>query len=89
MPFQVDIIPVPMPTGWALNCEDGVAIADANLRAELRARHPAVDARIEARRAFMRDALGVELKESIMPLSSTPLCLAPFWLAPRRLLARA
>jgi hypothetical protein len=27
MPFQVDIIPAPMPTGWALNCEDGVAFA--------------------------------------------------------------
>ncbi len=29
MPFQVDVIPVPMPAGWALNCEDMVAFADA------------------------------------------------------------
>ena len=43
MPFQVDIIPTPLPTGWALNCEDGVVFADAPLRAELLVgRHPAV-----------------------------------------------
>ena len=28
MPFQVDIIPTPLRTGWALNCEDGVVFAD-------------------------------------------------------------
>jgi hypothetical protein len=86
MPFQVDIIPAPMPAGWALNCEDGVAFADAALRAELKAKHPAVHDRIARRRAFMRDALGVAVKDSILPLSATPLCLPPFWLKPDRLL---
>ncbi|HEX9169930.1 MAG TPA: Xaa-Pro aminopeptidase, partial [Roseiarcus sp.] len=88
MPFQVDIIPTPLPTGWALNCEDGVAFADNALRAELSERHPAVAKRIEARRAFVRDTIGVAIRDSILPLSSTPLCLPPFWLAPGRLLAR-
>jgi hypothetical protein len=87
MPFQVDVIPVPMPDGWTLNCEDPVTFADAALRAELAAKHPACLARIEARRGFMRDALGIDVKPSILPLSDTPLCLAPFWLAPDRLLA--
>ena len=50
-PFQVDIIPTPLPTGWALNCEDGIAFADAALRAELNARHPAVSERICQRRS--------------------------------------
>jgi hypothetical protein len=89
MPFQVDVIPTPMRTGWALNCEDGVAFADAALRAELSARHPAAFERIEARRRFVSDRLGVTIRESILPLSSTPLCLPPFWLASGRLLARA
>ncbi len=89
MPFQVDISPEPLPRGWALNCEDGVVFADAPLRAELGARHPAVLERIDARRRFVRDRLGVTLKDSILPLSSTPLCLPPFWLATRRLLARS
>jgi hypothetical protein len=87
MPFQVDIIPVPMAPGVCLNCEDGVAFADAALRAELQARHPAVFARIAARRRFVREELGVTLHESILPMSATPLCLPPFWLTPGRLLA--
>jgi hypothetical protein len=89
MPFQVDVIPTPVRAGWALNCEDGVVFADAALRAELKARHPAVVERIEARRKFVGDKLGIPIKDSILPLSSTPLCLPPFWLAPGRLLARA
>ncbi|MFI0846668.1 Xaa-Pro aminopeptidase [Mesorhizobium sp. IMUNJ 23232] len=88
MPFQVDVIPVPMPAGWTLNCEDPVTFADQGLRDELKSRHPECFARIKARRAFMRDELGVEVRENILPLSSTPLCLPPFWLKPDHLLAR-
>jgi hypothetical protein len=80
MAFQVDIIPVPMPNGRALNCEDPVTFADAALRDELAARHPEVYARIVARRAFVENELGIPLDPSILPLSSTPLCFAPFWL---------
>jgi hypothetical protein len=88
MPFQVDIIPTPMRAGWALNCEDGIVFADPTLRTELKACHPAVVERIEARRKFVRDEIGVAMRDSILPLSSTPLCLPPFWLATGRLLAR-
>jgi hypothetical protein len=88
MPFQVDIIPFPLRAGWALNCEDSVTFADATLREDLRAVYPAVHGRIKARRAFVRDAIGIRLKDSILPLSSTPLCLPPFWLAPGMLLTR-
>lgn len=89
MAMQVDIIPVPQRPGEALNCEDTIALADGDLRAELAARHPAMWQRIEARRQFLRDDLGITLKEEILPLSNTPLCLAPFWLAPEKLLAVA
>ena len=86
MVFQVDVIPTPMPPGATLNCEDAVAVADADLRAEIAARHPEAWARIEARRAFMRDGLGVPLKDSLLPLSNIPLALPPLWLAHDRLL---
>ena len=89
MPFQVDIIPTRLPEGAALNCEDAVTFADAALRDELRARHPGTHARMVARRHFMRDALGVAVKESVLPLSAIPLCLPPFWLASGRLLSLA
>jgi hypothetical protein len=89
MPFQVDIIPTPMRAGWALNCEEGVVFADAALRAELKTLRPAVVERIEARRRFVRDAVGIPIEDSILPLSSTPLCPPPFWVAVRRWVARA
>jgi hypothetical protein len=88
MPFQVDIIPTPMRDGWALNCQDRIVFAAAALPAALKARHPGVVERIEARRNFVRDKLGIAIRDSILPLSSTPLCLPPFWLSARRLLAR-
>ncbi len=88
MVFQVDVIPTPLPGGQALNNEDAVVFAGESLRAELALKHPAVADRIAARRAFMADTLGVPLPASILPLSSTPLCLPPFWLRPGDLLAR-
>ncbi|EPE94629.1 M24 family metallopeptidase [Rhizobium grahamii] len=88
MPFQVDVIPVPMPAGWALNCEDTVAFADAELRGQIRLRYPDMHARIAARRAFMADSLGVALSDNILPLSSTPLYLPPFWLQSSNVLVR-
>jgi len=89
MPVQVDVIPVPMAVGQTLNCEDAVVFADAGLRQELADKHPEVYARTTARRDFLRDSIGIELKSSILPLSSTPLCLAPFWLKSGELLVRA
>jgi hypothetical protein len=88
MPFQVDIIPGPMPRGQALNCEDTVVFADEALRAEIRSRYPDVWARIEMRRDFMRDGLGVELKPTILPLSNIPLCLPPDWTKADQILVR-
>jgi Xaa-Pro aminopeptidase len=82
MLLQCDIIPSPMPAGHALNCEDTVAVADAALRAELRATAPELWAQIEARRDFMREALGISLADELLPLSLAPAYLMPFWLAP-------
>lgn len=82
MIFQVDIIPAPLPAGWTLNCEDTVAIADAALREELAAKHPEVWSRVEARRGFMADALGIELAPDLLPLSLANAYLPPFWLDP-------
>ncbi|GAA0733216.1 Xaa-Pro aminopeptidase [Sphingomonas japonica] len=87
MHMQVDIIPTPMRDGWALNCEDSVVFADAALRSELAERHPQMWGRMQARRSFMRDTLGIAVSESVLPLSSVPACLAPLWLRSDCLLA--
>jgi hypothetical protein len=88
MALQCDIIPSNARAGWAVNCEDALAVADEALRAELAERHPAVWRRIEARRAFMRDTLGIDIAPEVLPLSNTPALLRPFWLAPDTALVR-
>jgi hypothetical protein len=72
--------------GTSLNCEDAVAFADAKLRDELAVKHPETWDRIVKRREFMRDEIGVSLKESILPLSNIPLYLPPLWLAADKVL---
>lgn len=88
MHMQVDIIPTPMRDGWALNCEDSVVFADAALREDIARRYPDSWHRMQARRQFVKDVLGVAMQEAILPLSSTPLCLAPLWLRSRDLLSQ-
>jgi Xaa-Pro aminopeptidase len=81
MALQCDIIPAPMPDGFTLNCEDGVALADSALRAELAAGYPELWSRIQARRNWMHSSLGLTLAEEVLPLSIAPAWLPPFWLA--------
>jgi hypothetical protein len=81
MVLQCDIIPDDLGFGRALNCEDTAALADELLRAALARDFPDLWARIESRRAFMRDALGITIRPEVLPLSIAPAYLPPFWLA--------
>jgi hypothetical protein len=89
MVLQSDIIPTGIRAGWTANCEDTVAIADAELRAAIESRHPELWARITARRAFMRDQLGIDVRDEVLPLTSTPAYFPPFWLNLEQALAYA
>jgi hypothetical protein len=80
MVLQSDIIPTGIGPGWTVNCEDTVAVADSTLRAEIAERHPDLWSRISARRAFVRDRLGIALADEVLPLSCTCGYLPPFWL---------
>jgi hypothetical protein len=80
--MQVDIIPATGTEWFTSNIEDGIALADAELRAELAERFPGMWARTQARRAFMREALGITLHPDVLPLSNIPAHLAPFLLQP-------
>ena len=82
MVLQSDIIPTGIGPGWTINCEDTVAVADRALRAEIEARHPELWARIRTRHDYIRDTLGVALRDEVLPLSCTAAYLRPFWLAP-------
>ncbi len=78
--LQCDIIPHPVPDGYSTNCEDTIAVADQDLRDELKASYPAVWERVRQRQVFMIERLGLDIRAEILPLSSTPAYLAPFWL---------
>ena len=84
MAFQVDIIPATGTDWFTTNIEDGIALADELLRERFRASYPEAWHRIEARRAFMADRLGIELHPDVLPFSDLPAYLPPFLLRPER-----
>ncbi len=86
MYIQVDIIPQSSQY-FSTRVEDGVAIADAELREKLKALAPDCYARCQKRRTFMSDVLGIELPEEILPLSNTCGIVPPFFLNPNTVLA--
>ncbi len=86
MALQMDVIPG-HPVYGSTRMEDGYVIADAGLRADLAARFPAVAARCAQRAAFMRGVLGMKVPEELLPLADTCGIVAPWLLAPRKVIA--
>jgi hypothetical protein len=84
MALQVDVIPATNSPYHTTNIEDGIALLDAPARQEMEQKYPEAWGRIQQRRAFMRDALGIRLKVEVLPLSNIPAYLPPFWLSPKR-----
>jgi len=78
MALQMDIIPISRGPLCCSNAEDGIVLADADLRKVLADRYPDLWARTQARRAFMQSALGIELHESVLPTSNLPAYLPPY-----------
>jgi len=89
MALQVDIIPATGTPYFTTNIEDGVALADKPLRDAFARDYPAAWARIQARRGFMADALGIDLHPDVLPFSNIPAYLPPFLLRPDRALTMA
>ncbi|MEA2606614.1 MAG: hypothetical protein QOI00_1371 [Chloroflexota bacterium] len=89
MAFQVDIIPATGGPYFTTNIEDGIALADELLRDALAVSYPDAWARIEARRRFMLDVLGIRLHPDVLPFSNLPAYLPPFLLRPDRAMTMA
>lgn len=85
MVIQSDIIPG-MPRYFSTRMEDGYALADAALRAQL---DPAVLTRCHNRQRYMRETFGIAISDDLLPLGDTCGLLAPFFLRPRRVFALA
>ncbi|MCY3781948.1 MAG: hypothetical protein OXG78_16660 [Chloroflexi bacterium] len=84
MALQVDVIPATHSPYHTTNIEDGIALADFDLRRAFWQKYPAAWDRIQKRRNFMRNALGIKLKPEVLPFSNMPAYLPPFWLSPGR-----
>ncbi len=82
MALQVDVIPATGGPYFTTNMEDGIILLDERGRAEFADRYPDAAKRIAARRAFMRDHLGIALKTEVLPMSNLASFLPPFWLSP-------
>ena len=86
MVFQSDVIPS-SKRFFSSRMEDGYAVADAALRGELAEQFPECAARCQARRTFLRDQLGIDTAEELLPLSNMCGIVPPYLLRPRQVLA--
>ncbi|CAN5322212.1 M24 family metallopeptidase [soil metagenome] len=86
MAMQVDIIPATGAEYFTTNIEDGIALADADLRARWAFEQPESWQRIQQRREFMARGLGIELHPDVLPFSNIPAYLPPFLLRPDRVM---
>jgi hypothetical protein len=84
MAFQVDVIPGTGTRYYTSNIEDGIALADEELRNAFAEHYPEAWSRIQARRAFMQESLGITLKPEVLPFSNLPAYLVPYLLSPTK-----
>ncbi len=84
MAMQVDIIPATGTSYFTTNIEDGIALADESLRSAFASTYPDAWSRIQRRRDFMRDSLGIDLHPDVLPFSNIPAFLPPFFMSPHR-----
>ena len=82
MALQVDVIPATGTSYFTTNMEDGVALADSRLKAEFASLYPEAWDRVQARRDFMVENLGINLKPEVLPFSNLAGYLPPYLLSP-------
>ena len=82
MAFQCDIIAFPGEPYVGVHVEDTVVIADEAARTCLQQDYPETFMRIMLRQKTMRDILGINIGEHVLPLSNLQAVLQPFLLNP-------
>ena len=80
MAFQCDIIAFPGEPFVGVHVEDTVIIADEQLRNEIIDTYPGVWKRITVKRKMMRETLGINIDESLLPISAIQAQFHPFLL---------
>ncbi len=82
MYWQSDFFPSAGDKYVGAFAEDGVAVADGELRGELSARYPAMWHRVQARRQFMIETLGMSIADDVLPFSNIVGAVMPCLLSP-------
>lgn len=79
MIFQIDIIP--SVTGYSgVSCESGAVLADEALRQTIKAEYPEMWTRMEKRRNYLKEVLGINLTADILPMGNGTAFYRPYLL---------
>lgn len=79
MIFQFDIIPS-VPGYSGASCEGGVVIADEQLRKTIQTNYPEMWVRMQARRSYLIEEIGIALSEEVLPMCNATAYYRPFFL---------
>jgi len=79
MLLQIDIIPS-VPGYGGVSAESTIALADEALRQEIQKEYPDMWERMQVRRTYLQDVLGIPLSEEVLPMCSTVAYLRPYLL---------
>ena len=80
MMFQMDII-ISVEGMHGANAEDGVVLADEELREAIKVNYPEMWQRMERRRKYMKEVLKINIHEELLPMSIMNGYLRPFLLS--------
>lgn len=78
--IQLDLIIVPDAPYFGSDLEDGLVLADEQLRSELETKFPDVWTRFQRRRRYIQDVLGIEMSDDVLPMSDLLAYYRPFLL---------
>ena len=79
MILQIDIIPS-VPGYSGVGAESTVVLADETLRAQIAQEYPEMYERMCRRAAYIKEVLGIDLPDEVLPMCSTVGYLRPFLL---------
>ncbi|MCL5986391.1 MAG: hypothetical protein M1371_07470 [Actinobacteria bacterium] len=80
MAIQCDIISHHKDFDLVLTLEDGIILADDVLQKELIVKFPDFMKRVEKRRSFLKNVLGIDIDNTVLPLSDIQAILHPYFL---------
>ncbi len=79
MMLQIDIIPS-VPGYGGVSAESTIALADEKLREEIAQEYPDLWKRMQHRREYIEQVLGIPLPEDVLPMCSTVAYMRPYML---------